>query len=300
MSCTTCKNKACRTGSDCFGVKEESLELLTGSRFRDTAFSASSLIDNGRAGTLTRLQEIIEYCRAMNYNRIGVAYCFGVAGLATSLEGELKSAGLAPLMIQCTTGGVLEKDIDPVKTNNTVSCNPVGQALFLKERNVEFIIEMGLCLGHDVIFHALTDIPYTVFLVKDRVLRHNPALALDSYDDLNAEFLANMDSQFRMKTPEWLKEMMASSAPLYILDLRGSEAFDKSHINGSINVSLNELPKKFKTILPDRGTVVVALCNGSVQSAYAIMFLYSRGYKDVYNLSGGFSRWEKDRYAVVP
>jgi len=101
-----------------------------------------------------------------------------------------------------------------------------------------------------------------------------------------------------MKTPEWLKEMKASSAPLSILDLRGSEAFDKSHIDGSINIPLNELPKKFKSILPDRSVTIVALCNGSVQSAYAIMFLYSRGYKEVYNLSGGFSRWEKDGYPV--
>lgn len=299
MNCTSCKNKTCRTGTDCFGVKKESLELLTGNRFHDTSFSASSLIDNGRAGTLTRLQEIIEYCRVMNYSRIGVAYCFGVAGLASSFERALKDAGLSPLMIQCTTGGVMEKDIDPVKTCNTVSCNPAGQAIFLKERNVEFIIEMGLCLGHDVIFHAITDIPYTVFLVKDRVLRHNPALALDSYDDFNAGFIKNMDNQFRMKTPEWLKNKIETGIPLFILDLRGSEAFTASRIAGSINIPLVELPEKFMSILPDRGATIVALCNGSVQSAYAIMFLYSRGYKEVYNLSGGFSRWEKEGDPVL-
>ena len=299
MNCTSCKNKLCRTGADCFNVKDESIELLTGSRFHDTSFSASSLIDNGRAGTLTRLQEIIEYCRVMGYERIGVAYCFGVAGLALSLERALNDAGLSPLMIQCTTGGVMEKDIDPIKTNNTVSCNPAGQAIFLKEKNVEFIIEMGLCLGHDVIFHTLTDIPFTVFLVKDRVLRHNPALALDSYDDFNAGFLAGMDAQFRMKTPEWLNSMIEAGKPLYILDLRGSEVFNTSHIAGSINVPLSELPKKYISLFPDRSIPIVALCNGSVQSAYAIMFLYSRGYREVYNLSGGFSRWEKDGYAVL-
>jgi len=46
--------------------------------------------------------------------------CLGGAGLASSLEQELKSAGLYPVMIQFTTGGVMEKDIDPVKTNNNV------------------------------------------------------------------------------------------------------------------------------------------------------------------------------------
>ncbi len=299
MNCTSCKNKSCRTGTDCFNIKDESIALLTSDRFHDTAFAASSLIDNGKAGSLTRLEEIIEYCKTMEYAVIGVAYCFGVAGLAQSLEKELKNAGLSPLMIQCTAGGVKERDVDSSKSNETVSCNPAGQALFLKENNAEFIIEMGLCLGHDVIFHALIGIPYTVFLVKDRVLRHNPALALPAYTDFNAGFLNDMDQQFRMKTPDWLKEKIISGSPLFILDLRGSDAFSKAHIAGSINVPLSSLPEEFKMHLPDRTAAVVAVCNGSVQSAYAIMFLYSRGYREVYNLSGGFSRWEKEGHPVI-
>jgi uncharacterized metal-binding protein/rhodanese-related sulfurtransferase len=299
MNCSSCKNKSCRTGNDCFGIKDESLSLLTSVRFHNTASAASSLIDNGKAGSLNRLEEIIEYCREMKYTSIGIAYCFGVAGLAKSFEKELNNAGLSTLMIQCTAGGVKEKEIDTTKTIETVSCNPAGQALFLKKHNADFIVEMGLCLGHDVIFHTLTDIPFTVFLVKDRVLRHNPALALPSYSDFNSAFLNDMDPQFRMKTPEWLKERLASTAPLFIVDLRSTEAFNTAHIDGSINAPLSSLPKEYASLLPDSKATVVAVCSGSVQSAYAIMFLYSRGYRDVFNLSGGFSRWEKEGHPVV-
>lgn len=40
--------------------------------------AASELNDNGRAGTLTRLEEIVEYSKLRGYSSIGVAYCYGM------------------------------------------------------------------------------------------------------------------------------------------------------------------------------------------------------------------------------
>ncbi len=107
----------------------------------------------------------------------------------------------------------------------------------------------------------------------------------------NIDFLNTMDNSFRMKSVQWLKETISSKKEITILDLRAKEAFDKDSIIGSINIPLKEISKRYNEL--DSSKPLISLCNGSVQSAYAIMFLYSMGFTEVYNLSGGFSSWKK-------
>ena len=41
-------------------------------------------------------------------------------------------------------------------------------------------ILVGLCVGHDMLFTKHSKAPVTTFIVKDRVLAHNPAGAIYS------------------------------------------------------------------------------------------------------------------------
>lgn len=291
--CDLCTNKNCKKGKDCYGVKDASLAQYSNPETRKITDGASKLIDNGRAGTLSRLDEIIEFCHSEGYKRIGLAYCIAFDAAGRELSEMLRSEGFDAVPVICTTGGVLEREIDTSKTKETVSCNPAGQAMVLKNQKVDFIIEIGLCLGHDVIFHSGLEIPFTVFIVKDRVYNHNPAKALSFYKDKSEQFIDALDENYNMRTPQWIMDEREKST-LQIVDLRSESAFNGGHIPGSINILLKDLPVRYKELLPVKDEVIVCLCNGSVQSAYAIMFLYGEGYRKVYNLSGGFARWVKD------
>jgi len=108
-----------------------------------------------------------------------------------------------------------------------------------------------------------------------------------------ADFLTTLDNSMAMKSGEWLEEQMLKSQPV-ILDLRGSAAWDKSHLKGSLPLSLNDLPDEAEQLIPSKESVVICLCNGSVQSAMAVMYLRTEGYTDSYNLSGGFSSWQRN------
>ncbi len=166
----------CRIKSaDCYGIKEQSQEVYREDGTFETALAASELIDNGRAGTLSRVEEVIEYCKIREYKRIGIAYCFGLAGIAKAFASLLEKNGMSALPVACTAGGVKEKEIDERKSVETVSCNPAGQALALNRLKPDLVVEIGLCLGHDIIFHQNLKIPHTVLVVKDRVYGHAPA-----------------------------------------------------------------------------------------------------------------------------
>ncbi|MDC7232184.1 MAG: DUF1847 domain-containing protein [Spirochaetales bacterium] len=180
-NCLDCSAKSCRkNGADCFGLKEKSLDVYSSGDNQKTVQNSSVLVDGGRAGELSRFQEVVEFCGLQGYKQIGLAYCFGMESLAQDVREKMEGAGLKIIPARCSMGGVLERDIDPDKTNEVYSCNPAGQAEFLN-RHADFVIEMGLCLGHDVIFHQQLKIPFTVLLVKDRVYGHCPLEGIRNY-----------------------------------------------------------------------------------------------------------------------
>ena len=45
----------------------------------------------------------------------------------------------------------------------------------LNAQGVDISVVMGLCLGHDMLFHKFIESPVTDLVVKDRVTCHNPA-----------------------------------------------------------------------------------------------------------------------------
>ena len=170
----------CRlNGADCFDLNGLSLEVFAANEARRMAKNSSALIDNGRAGTLSRFEELVEFW-LQGYGKIGLAYCFGLESLAKEVRDKMTDAGLSLIPARCSMGGVRERDIDPLKTTEAYSCNPVGQAAFLNER-ADFVVEMGLCLGHDVLFHQELTVPFTVLLVKDRVHGHAPLEGIRNY-----------------------------------------------------------------------------------------------------------------------
>lgn len=174
LNCLDCKNKACKVkGADCFGLHDRSVDSYSKGDSPKMVKSSSALIDKGRAGELSRFQEVIEFCKLQGYANIGLAYCFGMEALAEEVRDKMSAHGLNILPARCTMGGVKEAEIDEAKNNEAISCNPAGQAQFLNER-ADFVIEMGLCLGHDVMFHKELSVPFTVLVVKDRVYGHKP------------------------------------------------------------------------------------------------------------------------------
>ena len=181
LNCLDCKAKACKTvGADCFDLHGISREVYKRDDVNRTIKNKSKLVDNGRAGELSRFQEVVEFCQLQAYKKIGLAYCFGMESLAFDVRDKLTKAGLNVIPARCTMGGVKERHIDKDKITDAISCNPVGQAHFLNDK-ADFVIEMGLCLGDDVVFHQELKIPFTVLLVKDRVYNHSPLKGIEEY-----------------------------------------------------------------------------------------------------------------------
>lgn len=112
-----------------------------------------------------------------------------------------------------------------------------------------------------------------------------------------AEVLRTIDATMFMRGADWLQEALASSRDLVVLDLRAEAAFARGHLAGSVRVGISELPDRLDLVGPSPREVV-CVCNGSVQSAMAVVFLRTQGYT-AFNLSGGVSSWERQGRPLV-
>lgn len=76
-----------------------------------------------------------------------------------------------------------------------------------------------------------------------------------------------------------LEEIIKKGA--IIVDVRTPEEFSDGHINGSLNVPVDEIGQAMAWLLKDVPVVVV--CASGARSAHAKFVLESNGYKEVYN-----------------
>ncbi len=167
-------------GADCFHLRQGSLDSYGSDDVQHIIQTAGLLVDNGRAGSLSRFDELIEFIRLQNYKTVGIAYCFSMENIVQKAASAIEEkTGAVVVPARCSMGGLREGDVDRCKSGGSVGCNPAGQALFLNDR-ADFVVEMGLCMGHDVLFHQKLKRPFTVLLVKDRLHNHDPLKGINA------------------------------------------------------------------------------------------------------------------------
>lgn len=145
--------------------------------------------------TKPRLQEIMEFCEKMGFNRLGIAFCGGLTNEASLLSQVLEKNGFKVVGVSCKVGAIPKERIG-VKDEEKIRigefepmCNPIAQAEVLNDAKTDFNIMLGLCVGHDSFFLKYIKGYATVFAVKDRVTGHNPMAALYTVQSYNQRFL---------------------------------------------------------------------------------------------------------------
>ncbi|TCK59873.1 DUF1847 domain-containing protein [Seleniivibrio woodruffii] len=174
----------CPTANLDESLKNEVLKAYFDDDFTREASRASAEVEGKFYGKLTRIEEIAEFAKRMGYKTLGIASCVGLAKETAVFAKFLRSKGFEVHDFICKIGSVDKTeggipDGDKIAPGNfEAMCNPALQARLLAEHGTEYNIIVGLCVGHDSIFIHHSKVPVTYFIVKDRVLAHNPAAAV--------------------------------------------------------------------------------------------------------------------------
>ncbi len=78
---------------------------------------------------------------------------------------------------------------------------------------------------------------------------------------------------------------------IMLLDVRSDREYAQGHIPGAVHVPLPEIGDRVKKLKKDKELVVY--CRNGNQSIWAIKRLMGMGYKNLYNLKGGFNAWKR-------
>ena len=177
--CSLCRNHECKhEEKDCFDSADSHVAM-----YNDKVkhlHRAATAIEGRHYNQAPRLQEIMLFAKEAGFNKLGLAFCIGLADEARVID-EILAKEFKITSVCCKLSAIDKRtfqleQIDPNATE--VMCNPVGQADILNSAGTELNIICGLCVGHDAIFSLHSNAPVTTLIAKDRVLAHNPVGAI--------------------------------------------------------------------------------------------------------------------------
>jgi hydroxyacylglutathione hydrolase len=98
------------------------------------------------------------------------------------------------------------------------------------------------------------------------------------------------------RSPGEVRELLASSSPPLVLDVRNPKEVAQKRLEGSINVPLNHLRERLDELPKDRQVLVY--CAGGYRSSIAAGLLQQRGL-EVIELAGGLAAWDAAGLALA-
>jgi rhodanese-related sulfurtransferase len=85
------------------------------------------------------------------------------------------------------------------------------------------------------------------------------------------------------------EEFRAGYRKAQLIDVREPDEYAAGHILGARNIPLSQLRMRMKELRQDQP--IYLYCQNTLRSGRAAQMLYRKGYRDLYQLKGGFKQW---------
>lgn len=96
---------------------------------------------------------------------------------------------------------------------------------------------------------------------------------------------------------EELKKILAEETGLFIVDLRSEKNYKEGHIDGAINIFLDDLEQKRREI--PYGKKIILYDNDGLWAFQGAVRLFDMGTLNVFALSDGINAWKQKGFALV-
>ncbi len=179
IDCLNCKERVCLRGEECCLGLMSSGDDLSGERLQILQSVAN--VTHNNEGKLCRLAELVSFCLAMEYERVGVAFCMDFLKHAEIVTVVLRRF-FEVFPVCCQVVGNREREASTkniagagqVQQPGRILCNPVAQAEILNRVNTDLNVILGLSIGADCLFTQASRVPVTTLFVKDKQVEDNP------------------------------------------------------------------------------------------------------------------------------
>ncbi|MAU13336.1 MAG: hypothetical protein CL607_26190 [Anaerolineaceae bacterium] len=104
------------------------------------------------------------------------------------------------------------------------------------------------------------------------------------------EYLSSLPETFNAVRPDGLAEELEGDDVPFLVDVRTVDEYTESHIEGAINIPLQELTQNLD-LLPAQDANIVVYCGSGHRSALAMEALNLLGYSNTRSMLTGFANW---------
>jgi rhodanese-related sulfurtransferase len=101
------------------------------------------------------------------------------------------------------------------------------------------------------------------------------------------------------KDVEDVKHAIDTKEKCVILDVRTAGEYSRGKIQGSINLSVEEIESKVKSRLPDTKQKIYVYCLSGARSTVAVEIMRKLGYTNTFHMSHGLLAWRVKYFPVV-
>lgn len=87
------------------------------------------------------------------------------------------------------------------------------------------------------------------------------------------------------------KDLIEAKKEMTIIDVRTPEELKQGKIEGSVNININDADFKEKIEALPKDNSYLVYCRSGGRSARATKIMTKMGFKEVYNMKGGYGAW---------
>ncbi|RTR27969.1 thiosulfate sulfurtransferase GlpE [Shewanella atlantica] len=98
-------------------------------------------------------------------------------------------------------------------------------------------------------------------------------------------------SSFQHFSVNQLIQLSESTSDIQIADIRDAASFESGHVEGSINLSNENLASFIAEA--DMDLPLIVICYHGISSQSAAQYLVEQGFDQVYSLDGGYQAWRE-------
>ncbi|QAA82731.1 rhodanese-like domain-containing protein [Aequorivita sp. H23M31] len=102
--------------------------------------------------------------------------------------------------------------------------------------------------------------------------------------------------EIKVISPQEVKEAVYDDAPHQLVDVRTLEEFKEGHLKNAQNICVtdDDFAKQIEKL--DKDEPIYVYCRSGKRSAKAAQILKDKGFKEIYDMDGGYLNWESQRF----
>lgn len=100
-------------------------------------------------------------------------------------------------------------------------------------------------------------------------------------------------------TADEVKKSIDDKKDIVLLDVRTPEEYSRGKIEGSINISVENIPDQIASAVPDKTKTIYAYCLSGSRSEVAVAMMKQLGYSNVFSMTSGLLMWRSKKYQLV-